>query len=212
MYGGYGEKLFMEILGSMLDDCKNMNDEYSFGSLISEHVGNLSRDTRLFWFNYVWKHIPSRYLYQTYTDLLSDINILKGREWINDFFSPEILAEVTKVNNHDTVDNPKLISLLDKDGYLPVFYGNCKKTMRNAHTWALTRDRAINVGRINALIYGSHDFYCITGRCKPYDIIAYLNYRNAGDIAVLSKFVQKKNKEFFQAEDIPLVDNWGAWV
>ena len=212
MFGGYGEKLFMEIFDAMLEDCKIMDDDYDFYSIVNKHAGNLSRDTRLFWFYYVWKKIPSRYLYQTYTDQLSDINILKGRDWFIDFFGPEILAEVTKVNKHDTVDNPELISLLDKDGYLPIFYGNCKKNMHHAHTWALNKDRAISIGRINSLIYGSSNFYCVTGKTKLENVVSVLNYRNEGDIAVLNKFVQKENKEFFQAENIPLVEYWGAWV
>jgi hypothetical protein len=104
------------------------------------------------------------------------------------------------VNKHDTVENPALINLLDNDGYLTIYHGHCKKTLRNSNSWTLDKDIAKWFGSRNALFSRSSDFYVVTGKVRLDDIIAYITDRNEQEIVVLQKNVKGKTKEIFAAD------------
>ena len=191
----------VKMCAEMIKDCRNINEEYDFDTLVSKHTGDYSRNTFMYWFRELWKHIPKEFLYQTYKDrLCSD----KGGCWYDMFFKSEIVEEIHKVSKHDTAENSYLSSLLDENGYLTIYHGHCKPTMRGSHSWTLNKDIAIWFGARNALFNGSPDFYCVTGKVRLNDVIAYIPEGGEEEIVVLQRNVKSKSKEFHKASDVDL--------
>jgi hypothetical protein len=143
---------------------------------------------------------------------LNNINILKGCYWYLDFFTTEILSRIVKLNQHDTINNKALNTLLDKDGYLTVYHGRCSKTMRNANSWSLKKEDAICIGRINSLLYEKTDFYCVTGKVRLNDVIAPINGRTGKGVATLQKNVKRVAKDIYSADDVKIIETWHGWV
>jgi len=198
---------------AMVKDCSNINDEYDFFDLVIAHTGNyVSRNKFLSWFKLLGEFIPAEHLYQPYTELLGDIHVVKGREYYSDFFKPDILEKIRKVNRHDTVENPKLISLLDNEGYLTVYLGHCGKTLHNCNSWTLKKEDAIHMGAIYALFQKSPEFYCVTGKVKLNDVIASINVRGRDEVIVLPKNVSNKTKDFFDYSDDKVPQWWTWWA
>ena len=129
---------------------------------------------------------------------------MKGRYWYNMFFTPEIVEEIHKVNKHATVENSYLNSLLDENGCLTIYHGHCKPTMRGSHSWTLNKDIAMWFGARSALFNRSHDFYCVTGKVRLNDVIAYITEGNEDEIAVLQRNVKSKSKEFHKESDVDI--------
>jgi len=201
----FDEELFIAIFS----DCPNINDEYSLWDVISTHSEYYaSREEAQYWFHFVWRDVPENYLYATYKSILDSINIIKGRVMYLDLFKPKILARIMELNQHDTVNNPTLISLLDEEGFLTVYHGRCSKTMHNANSWSLEKDDALAIGRINALFDKSDDFYCVTGKVRLSDIIATIHGRNGKGVAVLQKNVKRTGKEIFLSSEVEVPDDW----
>lgn len=200
-------------INQIIEDCKNINESYDFSSLLVKHTGNyISRDKFLDWFSILWKYIPEEHLYLTYQELLSDIHILKGREWYKDFFKPEFISKIMEHNKHDTVENPKLTSLLDNNSFITVYHAHCNRTLHDAHTWTLNKEQAIMLGNTKAIIYKSPDFYVVTGKVKLDSVISLIQIRGGRDeIAVLNKNVNDKTKEIFKVSDIDSEKFFATW-
>lgn len=201
------------MLQKMKEDCRNINDEYDFFDLLIAHTGSyISRNKFLYWFDWLWEYIPPKHLYEPYTDLLSDIHVIKGREYYSVFFQQEMLDRIKKHNRHDTVENPKLNALLDENGYLTVYLGHSKKTLRNCNSWALEKEQAINLGRIKALFdQDPPDFICVTGKVKLEDVVAHINVRGRDEVVVLQRDVKFKKKESLITADVELPIWWTWW-
>lgn len=202
------------LAAKMIQDCKNINSNYDFYDLVKAHTGNyICRDKYLYWFNWLWEYIPQEYLYQLYTELLSDIHILKGRSWYTTFFKPEILSKISKLNKNEIAENSTLNSLLDNKGFITVYLGHSKKVPHSCNSWAINKENAIDLGRIKTLFDKSNPvFYCITGKIKLDDIIAHINVRDRDEIIVLQKNVKNKTKEIFNSADVALKPEWTYWI
>ena len=185
------------ITREMVVDCQYVHDEESFFNLIREHTGSYSsREKYLYCFYRLWDSIPAECLYPIYCELISEIQIFKGRSWYVDFFKPEILKVIIANNKHDTVENSKLNSLLDKNGFLTVYHVTCNKTMHNAHSWCLTRGDALIMGQLRACFLKDPNYYCVTGKVKLDDIIALVTIHSGRNcVVVLQKNVREKTKE-----------------
>ena len=114
---------------------------------------------------------------------------------------PEIISEIRKHNHSDTVDNAELIKLLDAEGYLTVYHGHCKKTLRNSNSWTIKKDIACWFGNRNANLQKQDKYYVVTGKVKLSDIITYITDRQEYEVLVLNKDVKKKTKEFFDKQE-----------
>ncbi len=140
-------------------------------------------------------------LYNTYKELLDDMYLLQGHYSYPQFFLPDLLCEIMTLNRHDTVENPELTSLLDEDGYLTVYRGQVAERMRNANSCTLDRSMAIHVGRAYTLSSSSPTFYCVTGKVKLADVIAFLQGRKEHEVMVMQKNVKHKTKKMLNSED-----------
>lgn len=199
-------------LYQIIKDCKNINEDYDFYSVLIKHGHYFTRNKFLDLFSILWEYIPEEHLYPVYQDLLSDIHIIKGREWYTEFFKPEIISKIMKHNKHDTVENPELISLLDNNGFLTVYHAHCNRTLRDAHTWTLNKEQAVMLGGMKAILYKNPDFYVVTGKVKLDDVIAFIQVREDRDeVAVLNKNVSDKTKEIFKVSDIDSKNCFFSW-
>jgi hypothetical protein len=187
---------------NMINDCKKINNDYDFCSLVAANNGGINdKKETLYWFHFLWNEIPLEYLLKTYKELLTTVECGAG---YNDFFNPEILVKISTVNKYDTLGNKTLNSLCDKNGELTIFHGHCKNTMRNSNSWTLNKDIAIWFGKRNSMFYRNPTFYCVTGKVKLDDVITFITERNEDEIVVLQKNVRNKEKEFYKSIDIDL--------
>jgi hypothetical protein len=184
---------------AILNDLKSVEgDDFCFHELVAKHHDDFfDNNNTLYWFPLLWKGIPERHLYETYKDLLS--YAYKG--YYNDFFKPELLERIMRLNKHDTVNNPELINLLDADGYLTVYHGHCKSTLRNANSWTIDKEIASFFGNRNALFNECDKYYVVTGRVRLDDVIAYVTSRNEAEIVVLNKNVLDKKKSYHDRDN-----------
>ena len=187
------------LFAKLIDDCKNINDNYSFADLIAERKGRYDCRQAIEWYALLRDYIPTEYLYNNYKDLFCMIDKDKGyMGYYNDFFDKKTLQRLMSVNKHDTINNPVLSNLLDEKGYLTVYHGHCKKTMHNSNSWTLNKEVALFFGNRNARFNCNEQFYCVTGKVKLDDVIAYITDREEEEIVVLQRFVKRKAKEYFQ--------------
>jgi hypothetical protein len=188
----------------MKDDTKGICADYTFYDFISDYNGGYaSRDEFLCWFHSAWRFIPKDMLYETYKEELSGTDFARGRWAYNYFFKPDLRKEIMALNKHDTVESLELRSLLDKDGCLTVYHGmNCVNSMRHSYSWTLDKDKAIDLGFIDAAIVHKLDsFYCVTGKVKLKNIITYISGHSTHEIAVMPERVKDQTKEVFSTED-----------
>lgn len=88
-------------------------------------------------------------------------------------------------------------ALLDSDGFLTVYHGHAKKTLRNSNSWTIEPEIAHFFGNRNALFMKSDKYYVVTGKVRLEDVIAYVTDRKETEIVVLQGDVSGKKKEFF---------------
>lgn len=187
---------------SMKADCGNINDDYNFFRFVmSNNGGYFSRDEFLCWFHSAWRFIPKDHLYETYKDCLDDMYLRQGHWAYSYFFKPDLRKAIMELNKLDTVENPTLKSLLDEDGYLPVYHGHYKKTMHNSYSWSLSKDNAVQIGRKYAYLYQSPTFYCVTGRVRLEDVIMLIEGHREHEVAVMHQRVKDQTKEFYNSKD-----------
>jgi hypothetical protein len=91
--------------------------------------------------------------------------------------------------------------LLDEDGYLTIYHGRSQRTMHGANSWTFNRDNALRAGQHYAWAHGSPNFYCVTGKVRLADVIAYIPNDPEHQIVVLQKNVQDKTKELHDSKD-----------
>lgn len=160
--------------------------------------------------NIVWlcanfgRFIPEPYLYEAYKETVSDAT----PSMYATLFTSELLAKLHKVNHHDTINNPVLTAKLDADGYLTIYHGHAKPTLRNSNSWSLLPDKAHFFGQRNALYLHTPEYYVVTGKCKLKDVIAYITDANEEEIVILNKDVQSKKKVFYAAPVISPEEQW----
>jgi hypothetical protein len=150
------------------DDIRGMDDEdNTFLNIVISHTHQVNSGVCNHFFAVYWSMIPDKYFYESYKTCVTKAE----REGYNFYFKPEIIEKVMKTNRHDTIENEELKSMLETDGYLTVYHGHCKKTMRNSNSWMINKDIAHKFGRRNALFNKSAEYYIVTGRIKLEDII-----------------------------------------
>lgn len=156
--------------------------------------GNISSCTN-YWFLLFWGCIPKEHLYEVYKEEFSDT------KYYNHFIREKLISEIMKVNQHDTVDNNDLKDLLDADGYLTVYHGHSKNTLRNSCSWTLVKETADWFGQRNALFNETNNYYVWTGKVKLENVIAYITERKEAEIVIKPKHVVKRRKESFLFEE-----------
>ncbi|CDX01530.1 Hypothetical protein DPCES_1643 [Desulfitobacterium hafniense] len=173
---------------------QSMNEEFSYMDAVGAiFYGNYSRCNIVWVCANLWSIIPEPYLYEAYKEALSEAMPVD----YNQFFKDDLLNKLHRLNHHDTINNPALIDKLDADGYLTIYHGHTKPTMRGSHSWSLSPETAHFFGNRNALFYSADKYYVVTGKCRPEDIIAYITDRNEEEIVILNKDVKDKHKEFY---------------
>lgn len=190
-----------ETLARIAIDCRNINADYDYWDVITKNGGGNKRGDAVYWFKYVWEQIPQDYLYEIYKDMFGNVEC---GNYYKDFFDKSLLEQIATVNKHDTVYNPALISLLDEKGFLTVYHGHSKPTMRYSNSWTLKKDVAMWFGKRNSGFHQSPDFYCVTGKVKLDDVIAFVTDRNEDEIVVLQRYVKNKEKEFYKSADFEM--------
>lgn len=186
----------MKISEDLMTVKDNPPSDYCFDDFVSKHIYTCSLGDIIRCFVLMWDAIPDQYLYETYKHCLSTCD--PGRNYYNYFFKADLLDKILLVNKYDTVNNSALQELIDEKGYLTIYHGHCKKTLRGSNSWTLNKDTAKWFGNRNALLKNNLTFYVVTGKVLLKDIIAYITNRNEQEIVVLNKNVTNKTKEFFE--------------
>jgi hypothetical protein len=173
---------------------QSINEDFSYMNAVGAiFYHNYSRCNIVWVCANFWFCIPEPYLYEAYKEALSDAMPTMYAP----LFKPELIAELHKVNQHDTINNPALADKLDADGYLTIYHGHAKPTMRNSNSWSLSPDTAHFFGNRNALFNSADEYYVVTGKCRLEDIIAYITDRKEEEIVILNKNVKDKTKVFY---------------
>lgn len=177
-------------------EMKKINSDYSFLNAVGKLTNHYySRDVIQNYFENTWDAIPDDYLYDVYKDVLNEV---ESKSFYHIMFKPKLVDKIQKLNKHDTVDNLELLNKLDSNGYLTIYHGHVKPTLRNSHSWTLKPEVAHWFGRRNALFNATDDYYVFTGKVKLNDVIAYITVRKEEEIVVLNKNVKHKTKESFK--------------
>lgn len=178
----------------MLKIVESIDNTFTYANAVSEiFYGNFSKRNTAWVCANLGLYIPETHLYEAYKEALS---AAESGEY-NQFFRAELLAKVRRINHHDTINNPILQSQLDADGYLTIYHGHTKKTLAGSNSWSLSPKVAHFFGRRNALFNAADEYYVVTGKCRPEDIIAYITDRKEEEIVILNKNVKDKSKVFY---------------
>lgn len=173
---------------------QSINEDFSYTDAVGAiFYNNHSRCNTVWVCANWWNIIPEPYLYEAYKLALSEAMPAD----YNQFFKDRLLCKLHKVNHHDTVNNPAITGKLDADGYLTIYHGHVKSTMRGSHSWSLSPETAHFFGNRNALFYNAEKYYVVTGKCRPEDVIAYITDREEEEIVILNKDVKDKQKAFY---------------
>lgn len=175
---------------------QSINEDFSYTDAVGAIFYNNYSGCNIVWVcANLWNIIPEPYLYEAYKEALSEAMPVD----YNQFFNADLLKKLHRLNHHDTISNPALIDKLDADGYLTIYHGHTKKTMRGSHSWSLNPDIAHFFGNRNALFNSADEYYEVTGKCRPEDIIAYITDRNEEEIVILNKDVKQKKKTLYSS-------------
>jgi hypothetical protein len=195
----------MEEIKRILGIVQSINEDFDYYDAVGAvFYNNFSRC------NIVWlcanfgRFIPEPYLYDAYKEALSDAT----PSMYTTLFTPELLAKLHKVNHHDTINNPVLTAKLDADGYLTIHHGHAKPTLKNSNSWSLLPNKAHFFGQRNSLYQHTPEYYVVTGKCRPEDVIAYITDRDEEEIVILNKDVKSRRKGFFPAPVISPEEQW----
>lgn len=186
----------IELLRQVISDVKQMDDDFDFSDAISKNMVYTKEDC-IYYFVLCWQSIPEQYLYETYK---SNLAMIECGGMYNHFFTEDLIRKVKSLNHKDTIENPELLNLADDKGYINVYHGHCKPTLRNSSSWTTKKEVAQWFGERNSLFNQSKDYYVVSGKVKLCDIIAYITDRNEFEIVVQPKYVKHKTKEFFIGE------------
>lgn len=196
-------KLLENYYDNVVPQLRKINEENSLVKILLQ-ANQYSKHNQIFYFTHFWYHIPKKYLYEEYKDAFT---MVEGNYYTK-FFHPQLIERIMKYNAEDTVNNPELIKQLDDDGYLTVYHGHCKPTLRYSNSWTTNKDKAKWFGNRNAMFSGyrnrnkipSDTYYVVTGKVKLKDVIAYITDRNESEIVVQVKNVKDRSKEFYPYE------------
>ena len=179
---------------------QSINEDFSYTDAVGAIFYNNYSRCNIVWVcaNW-WNIIPEAYLYEAYKEALSEATPAD----YNQFFKGGLLNKLHRLNHHDTINNPVLTDKLDANGYLTIYHGHTKTTMRNSNSWSLSLDTAHFFGNRNALFYSADEYYVVTGKCRLEDVIAYITDRKEEEIVILNKDVKQKQKEFYST---PVID------
>ena len=197
----FAEKDDGEIARQIISDMKQINSFDDFIHVVNKYafgMGMGKHECQECFIQY-GHHIPNK---EAYYDVFKDCLCSSQGAYYNALMEPEIISEIRKHNHSDTVDNAELIKLLDADGYLTVYHGHCKKTLRNSNSWTIKKDIAHWFGNRNANLQKQDKYYVVTGKVKLSDIITYITDRQEYEVLVLNKDVKKKTKEFFDKQKL----------
>lgn len=175
------------------EEIKNVNTIEDFNSIVEENTFGNEDDYSRYFILYGDAIANKEVFYELYKDCVMFANSY----YYNKLMQPSIINEVKKYNHSDTVNNQELIKLLDGKGFLTVYHGHCKKTLRNSNSWTIKKDMADWFGNRNALLNGKDEYYVVTGKVKLTDIITYIKDRNEFEVVVLNRDVKNKTKEYF---------------
>lgn len=175
------------------EEIKHVNTVEDFNNIVEKHTfGNKADYSR--YFSLYGCLISNK---KVYYELFKECLMFANRYYYNKLMQPDIINKVRKYNQSDTVNNPELTKLLDDDGYLTVYHGHCKKTLRNSNSWTIKKEVAAWFGNRNALLNKQPEYYIVTAKVLLKDIITYIPDRNEFEVVVLNKDVKDKNKEYF---------------
>lgn len=173
---------------------QSINKDFSYLDAVGAiFYGNYSRCNSVWLCANLWNIIPEAYLYEAYKEALSEAMAAD----YNQFFKGGLINKLHRLNHHDTINNPVLTDKLDANGYLTIYHGHVKTTMRGSYSWSLSPETAHFFGNRNALFYSADEYYVVTGKAKLEDVIAYITDRKEEEIVILNKDVKDKNKEFY---------------
>ncbi|MCD7904072.1 MAG: hypothetical protein LUG24_00490 [Clostridiales bacterium] len=178
-------------------DFENMSDENDFFHIISKYTVYNKYDALLY-FTTCWDKIPDKYLYELYKEQLS---LSECGTLYNDLFSQELIDKIFTLNKDNTIYNKKLVDMLDEKGYLTIYRGHCKKTLRNSNSWTLDKNIADYFGNRNAFFNNSDKYYIVTGRVKLEDVIAFIENRNESEIVVMQKTSKIRQKNILTGKN-----------
>lgn len=185
-------------MGTLVEDLKEVQNIDDFYKVTHEH-GYYSRADMCYCFILFWDSIYNKEaLYEIYKTVLTDN---ESREYYNQLIKSDIVDEIRRCNCADTVDNEELKNLADENGYITVYHGHCKKTLRGSYSWTTDYETAKRFGSRNALFSHSEQYYVVTGKVKLTDIITYITNRNEREVLVKPSDIKDKTKEYFSAAE-----------
>lgn len=195
----------MEEIKRILSIVQSINEDFDYYDAVGAVFNNNFSRRNIVWLcaNF-GRFIPEPYLYESYKEAISDAT----PSMYATLFAPELLSKLHKVNHHDTINNSALTAKVDADGYITIYCGHAKRTLRNSNSWSLLPDKAHFFGQRNALYLHTPEYYVVTGKAKLEDVIACITDRNEEEIVILNKDVKCKKKEFFAAPVISSDEQW----
>ncbi len=169
---------------------KAMRNKNEYVDIVRLAYGEWSIEKEVRFLSDNWLYFPDALFYEHWTSAVSN-----ERGHYDALFRAGIIKKVMKVKAPYVDKNPKLLNLLDSEGYLTVYHGHSKKTLRGSNSWTVNRNIADWFGRRNA--DGRHNrkgessgtYRIFTGKVKLTDVIAFITERDEDEIVVLNKNV-----------------------
>lgn len=194
-----------EEINRMIGIVQSISNNFSFMNAVGAITAhNYSRNKIQGVFINLHYFIPDAHLYEAYIDVLLDTT----PSYYSQLFNKQLVSRLHKVNQYDTVNNKTLIDKVDANGYITIYHGHAKETLKNANSWFLDKEKAKFHGERNSLYLHKPNYYVVTGKCKLEDILAFIEDEREEEIVVLNKDVKGKKKEFFDAPIISAEEQW----
>lgn len=183
----------MTMQNTLKNQIENIKSADEFFKII-KNFPSRTPDTSLKMFTAFFKHIPDKFLYDIYKEILCDKRRFKFHTQL---FSPTVCDKINSVKKNDENLAPTLKQLADSDGYLTVYRGHTRQSSRTASSWTLRIATAHWFGKRHALLSGEDKYYILSGKVKADDVLAYITRMNEDEIVVMSKYVIGKQREYF---------------
>lgn len=181
------------IAANLISDLEKMQDYKDYFDILPKHI-KMKNGRYVLFFTRYWDKIPEKFFYDLYKEILCDS---RRNDYFKELFNIQLEKYIKKFNKHDTVENDKLKSMLDDDGYLTVYRGHSSYYLRNTASWTLNKDFAFWFGKRIALLHKTDGYYIYQGKVKLEDILAYVTKKNEEEIVVPSKYVMDKKRTYY---------------
>lgn len=178
----------------IIEEIKKVQSVIQFDEIINKYTPGQKTDKTTYFCSY-WKLIPNK---KAFYDIYKDCLTGNEDKWCyNQLMKADLINEVRKYNSVDVAENKELLDLVDNDGYITIYHGHSKPTLRGSYSWTIKKDIAKWFGNRNALFSGADKFYVATGKVLLKDIITYVTDRQEFEVVVCPKDVKEKTKEYF---------------